>query len=139
METLIKTIIKLVHRDELNVANRKREIIHKKFYLYYLLRSKKVKFYHIAKLFNAHHSSIVYGTNQYKHLISINDDILQEDILEYKQMNLEELVIEEGYMNDEFIKSKMEYYSMKYDLKHMQKLLDGIMRKYDNKLYKEFK
>ena len=53
METLIKTIIKLVHKDELNVANRKREIIHKKFYLYYLLRSKKVKFYHIAKLFNS--------------------------------------------------------------------------------------
>lgn len=139
MEDLIKQVIEIVYENELNVANRKREIVHKKFYLYNLLRSKGVKYEHIAKLFNTHHASVIHGIKQYNHLKSINDKILEEDIFEYVQMNLEELQLEQEYIKDEFIKEKMQYYSMKYDLNFMKKMIDSMVRKYDNKLYKELK
>ena len=51
MEDLIKEVVKIISEYELDVPNRRREIVNKKYYLYNLLKEKGCRIVDIAKMF----------------------------------------------------------------------------------------
>jgi hypothetical protein len=136
MEGLINKVITIIGKNQLNKKKRYRKIIHQKYYLFYVLRSKGLKLTNIGALFNTHHSSIIHGINQYKYLDSVNDKLLKADIKHLLEMNLEQLEIEEEYVLDEKTQLKMKYYNMKYELLSLKTLINSICNKFE-KEYQE--
>jgi len=73
----------LIDRDNLIEPNRRRDLVHKRAYIYHLLSEDGMKLVEIAKMFDRHPSSIHHSVYKFKELIKMNDKILLNDINEY--------------------------------------------------------
>lgn len=80
MEHLIKHIIK---RDELNKPCRKRVKVHKRMFLFNLMKDQNYNLKTIGKFFNKDHSTVIHGIKSYHNLLNVNDFNLMVDIEEY--------------------------------------------------------
>lgn len=80
MEHLIKHIIK---RDELNKPCRQRVKVHKRMFLFNLMREQNYNFQTIGKFFNKNHATVIHGIKSYHNLLECNDFNLMVDIEEY--------------------------------------------------------
>ncbi len=138
MEDLIKEVVKIISEYELDVPNRRREIVNKRYYLYNLLKEKGCRIVDIAKMFKIHHSSVINGINQYKLLLSINDDILNTDTKILLKMNLESYEIQGEHKSSD-IQEQIQYYSLRFELVKLKKIVDNIHKKFNQDLYKELK
>jgi len=138
MEDLIKEVVKIISEYELDVPNRRREIVNKKYYLYNLLKEKGCRIVDIAKMFKMNHSSVISGINQYKLLLSINDDILNTDTKILLKMNLESYEIQGEHKSSD-IQEQIQYYSLRFELVKLKKIVDNIHKKFNQDLYKELK
>jgi len=83
MEELIKDIEFLISKDNLRQKNRKREKIHKRMYLYNMLKDYGYSYVRIAAMFSNHHATVIHAIYEYKQLKEINDKILYNDTNEY--------------------------------------------------------
>jgi hypothetical protein len=138
MEDLIKEVVKIISEYELDVPNRRREIVNKKYYLYNLLKEKGCRIVDIAKMFKMNHSSVINGINQYKLLLSINDEILNTDTKILLKMNLESYEIQGEHKSSD-IQEQIQYYSLRFELVKLKKIVDNIHKKFNQDLYKELK
>jgi hypothetical protein len=138
MEDLIKEVVKIISEYELDVPNRRREIVNKKYYLYNLLKEKGCRIVDIAKMFKMNHSSVINGINQYKLLLSINDEILNTDTKILLKMNLESYEIQGEHKSCD-IQEQIQYYSLRFELVKLKKIVDNIHKKFNQDLYKELK
>ena len=118
MIELIKEIIK---QDGLAAKNRKREIIHKRIYLFTKLRKDGYTLNGIGKLFNMHHATILHGLNTFQNLVDTNDKQFKMDTEYY------ELLLKNNKPNLDLLS----------ELKEAKNLVDLriIQRRLKNKLY----
>jgi hypothetical protein len=81
---MIELIKEIIEQDGLGKKNRKREIIHRKIYLFNALRNEGYTLKRIGDLFNMHHASILHGLNTYQNLVDTKDKQLKLDIEYYE-------------------------------------------------------
>jgi hypothetical protein len=81
---MIELIKEIIEQDGLGKKNRKREIIHRKIYLFNALRNEGYALKRIGDLFNMHHASILHGLNTYQNLVDTKDKQLKLDIEYYE-------------------------------------------------------
>ena len=81
---MIQLIKQIIEQDGLANKNRKREIIHRRIYLFQALRKDGYTLKKIGDLFNMHHASILHGLNTYQNLIDTKDKQLKLDTEYYE-------------------------------------------------------
>ena len=81
---MIKLIKEIIEQDGLAQKNRKREIVHRRIYLFRKLREDGHTLKGIGSLFNMNHATILHGLNTYKNLVETNDKLFLHDIEYYK-------------------------------------------------------
>jgi len=81
---MIELIKQIIEQDGLAQKNRKREIVHRRIYLFRKLREDGHTLKGIGSLFNMNHATILHGLNTYKNLVETNDKLFLHDIEYYK-------------------------------------------------------
>jgi hypothetical protein len=81
---MIELIKEIIEQDGLNIKNRKREIVHKRIYLFNTLRKNGYTLKRIGSLFNMNHATILHGLRTYENLTDVNDKELKSDTEYYK-------------------------------------------------------
>jgi hypothetical protein len=81
---MIELIKQIIEQDGLAEKNRKREIVHRRFYLFNELRKDGYTLKGIGSLFNMNHSTILHGLITYKNLTEANDKFLIHDTQYYE-------------------------------------------------------
>jgi hypothetical protein len=81
---MIELIKEIIEQDGLAQKNRKREIVHRRIYLFRKLREDGHTLKGIGNLFNMNHATILHGLNTYKNLVETNDKLFLHDIEYYK-------------------------------------------------------
>jgi hypothetical protein len=81
---MIELIKEIIQQDGLAQKNRKREIVHRRIYLFRKLREDGHTLKGIGSLFNMNHATILHGLNTYKNLVETNDKLFLHDIEYYK-------------------------------------------------------
>lgn len=81
---MIELIKQIIEQDGLANKNRKREIVHRRIYLFRKLREDGYTLKRIGGLFNMNHATILHGLRLYQDLTDINDKLFQHDIEYYK-------------------------------------------------------
>ena len=121
MEDLIKQVI---DKDGLKKRNREQHIVHRRIFLFNLLRENGYTYAYIARLFNMNHATVLHGIKRYKDLLSLNDVRLQVDTERYVQKfkDIEAAVIK---------------YNLEKDVRKATTItdLDIIKRRLNNNMY----
>ena len=81
---MIELIKQIIEQDGLAQKNRKREIVHRRIYLFRKLREDGHTLKGIGNLFNMNHATILHGLKTYQDLTDINDKLFLHDIEYYK-------------------------------------------------------
>ena len=81
---MIELIKEIIEQDGLAQKNRKREIVHRRIYLFRKLREDGHTLKGIGSLFNMNHATILHGLRLYQDLTDINDKVFLHDIEYYK-------------------------------------------------------
>ena len=81
---MIELIKQIIEQDGLAEKNRKREIIHKKIFLFTALRKESFTLKRIGALFNMDHTSVLHGLKTFQNLSDVNDKQLRIDTDYYK-------------------------------------------------------
>jgi hypothetical protein len=81
---MIELIKQIIEQDGLGKKNRRREIVHRRIYLFQALRKEGYTLKRIGDLFNMHHASILHGLNTYQNLVDTKDKQLKLDIEYYE-------------------------------------------------------
>ena len=81
---MIELIKQIIEQDGLANKNRKREIVHRRIYLFNQLRKDGYTLKRIGGMFNMNHATILHGLRVYQDLTDINDKVFQHDIEYYK-------------------------------------------------------
>ena len=76
---MIELIKQIIEQDGLANKNRKREIVHRRIYLFNQLRKDGYTLKKIADLFNMNHAAVLHGLKTYKNLSDVNDNQLKID------------------------------------------------------------
>ncbi|HAB28030.1 MAG TPA: hypothetical protein DCE27_10180 [Xanthomarina gelatinilytica] len=124
IKSMVDLIKEVIEKDGLKKRNREQHIVHRRIFLFNLLREKGYTFEYIARLFNMNHATVLHGIKRYKDLLSINDVRLQIDTERYAQKfdDLEAAVIK---------------YNLEKDVRKATTLTDLniIKRRLNNNLY----
>ena len=81
---MIELIKQIIEQDGLANKNRKREIIHRRIYLFNQLRKTGHTLQEIANLFKMNHATVYHGLNTFKNLTETNDKYLEHDTQYYE-------------------------------------------------------
>ena len=81
---MIELIKKIIEQDGLAEKNRKAEIVHRRIYLFRMLREDGYTLKRIGALFNMNHATILHGLRNYQNLTDVNDKVFIHDIEYYK-------------------------------------------------------
>ena len=81
---MIELIKQIIEQDGLGIKNRKREIVHRRIYLFNQLRKDGYTLKIIGGLFNMNHATILHGLKTYQDLTDINDKVFKQDTEYYK-------------------------------------------------------
>ena len=81
---MIELIKQIIEQDGLANKNRKREIVHRRIYLFNKLRKDGYTLKGIGSLFNMNHATILHGLKTYQNLTDVNDKVFKHDIEYYK-------------------------------------------------------
>ena len=81
---MIELIKEIIEQDGLANKNRRREIVHKRIYLFNKLRKDGYTLKKIGSLFNMNHATILHGLKTYQNLTDIYDNQLRIDTEYYK-------------------------------------------------------
>lgn len=118
MVELINDIEKIIVKHNLRQKKRDRDIIHKRMFLFNLLKSYKIPVLHIGKYFNVHHATVIHNINKYEELMAQNDKLLEKDTELYRR----------------FFRMKRKHYTIdlaaaKYILKNNDGMLKELRKK----------
>ena len=97
MEDLIKNVEYYIEKDELKKRCRERKYVHRRIFLFNVLRNAGCTYQFIGKMFGLCHTTILHGIKTYKYLKKAKDPLLFLDIAEYD--------------------GKFKFHNTKYDLK----------------------
>ena len=106
-QSLIKRIKKLIEQDELTLKRRERHLVNKRMFLFKLLKKKGFTVAEIGRLFNLHHSTIIYGIKKHEELLKLNDVYLKKDTLMYREYLYEKITdYVKSDLKDDILKAK---------------------------------
>lgn len=121
---MVDLIKEVIEKDGLKKRNREQHIVHRRIFLFNLLRENGYTYEYIARLFNMNHATVLHGIKRYKDLLSLNDVRLQVDTERYAQKfeDIEEAVIK---------------YNLEKDVRKATTItdLDIIKRRLNNNMY----
>ena len=121
---MVDLIKEVIEKDGLKKRNREQHIVHRRIFLFNLLRENGYTYEYIARLFNMNYATVLHGIKRYKDLLSLNDVRLQVDTERYAQKfeDIEEAVIK---------------YNLEKDVRKATTItdLDIIKRRLDNGMY----
>ena len=121
---MVDLIKEVIEKDGLKKRNSEQHIVHRRIFLFNLLRENGYTYAYIARLFNMNHATVLHGIKRYKDLLSLNDVRLQVDTERYAQKfeDIEEAVIK---------------YNLDKDVRKATTItdLDIIKRRLDNGMY----
>tara|TARA_R100001510_G_C7566686_1_gene144711 strand:- start:250 stop:618 length:369 start_codon:yes stop_codon:yes gene_type:complete len=80
---MIDKILHVIERDGLKKKDRHREMVHKRAFLFAILREEKYPLNYIGKLFNLHHATVIHGIKNYHQWMKIKDPTFLEDVQDY--------------------------------------------------------
>lgn len=83
---IIDLIKQLIEKDELNSKSRHAPIIHRRMYLYNVMRRQGMMYERIGKYFNRNHATVIHGLNRYEYLMDVEDPVLLIDIEHYQKL-----------------------------------------------------
>ena len=98
---MIESILNLIKEDNLVSRSRKRELVHKRIYLYVILRKNGYTLKEIGDLFQRSHATVIHGINNYKTFKKTGDSLFEADTVPYRTL-LEGYNIPEGFKRDIF-------------------------------------
>ena len=81
---MIELIKQIIEQDGLAQKNRKREIVHRRIYLFNQLRKGGYTLKRIGGMFNMNHATILHGLKTYQNLIDTKDKQLKLDTEYYE-------------------------------------------------------
>ena len=81
---MIELIKQIIEQDGLAKKNRKREIVHRRIYLFNKLRKDGYTLKRIGSLFNMNHTTILHGLKTYNNLTDVHDKQLPTDTEYYE-------------------------------------------------------
>lgn len=84
-DEMIEKALYFVERDNLNAKTRKREVVYKRHFIMYFLRSKGFTFAQVGAVFNTDHSRAIYGFKCHVAMMEINDKVYKAQINEYSK------------------------------------------------------
>ena len=124
-QIMIDTILEMIESDNLKGKSRKRNLVHKRIYLYVILRKHGYILKEIGDMFNRSHATVIHGIDNYKLFEDLKDHLFYADIESYK-IALEQYNIPDGFKRDIFkdIKSCNQFRD-----------LEAIKRRIDNGNY----
>lgn len=92
MEEKIK---QLIEKDALASKSQKQVHVHKRHYLFYLLKERVgMTLEAIGELFNRDHATVIHGINTYKTRAEMKDPYMNRDIAEYKEFLQDDNVLQ---------------------------------------------
>jgi hypothetical protein len=80
---MIDKVLEFIDKDDLSSSNRKRSKMHKRAFLYAVLRNEGYHLKEIGKLFNRHHATVIYALKNYSNWIDVSDAMFYSDVSEY--------------------------------------------------------
>lgn len=84
-DEMIEKAFYFIDRDNLKSKSRKRELVYKRHFLMYFLRSKGLTFSQVGEAFNTDHSRAIYGVKCHKNMMQINDKVYKGQVNEYSK------------------------------------------------------
>lgn len=122
---MIDKIIEIINRDRLSTRDRHRFLVHKRAFLFAVLRENGYSLDYIGKLFNRTHATVIHGLNGYEYWTKHKDELFYEDVSEYMDIF--------GYKKIEIKKS----YNLVEDIKNCRQFKDveTIKRRIANEVY----
>lgn len=91
LQVFIENVQEIIKKYDLKLKSRKREKVEMRYYLYFLLREKKLSLNQIGALFNLNHSTIVAGLKKHAIFSEMKYDtylhamnIINEDLKKYQ-------------------------------------------------------
>ncbi len=121
---MVDLIKEVIEKDGLKKRNREQHIVHRRIFLFNLLRENGYTYEYIARSFNMNHATVLHGIKRYKELLSLNDVRLQVDTERYVQ-------------KFEDIEAAVIKYNLEKDVRKATTItdLDIIKRRLDNGMY----
>jgi len=122
---MIDKVIEIIDRDRLATKDRHRFLVHKRAFLFAVLRNNGFSLQNIGTLFNRNHSTVINGLNGYQYWTDTKDEIFYDDVSEYMDIfGYEKIDIKKDYNLFEDVKK----------CRHLKEL-ETIKRRIANEMY----
>jgi hypothetical protein len=122
---MIDRIEQIIIDENLKEKTKYRYIVHKRWYLFILLRKHKIKYKRIGEMFNLNHSTIIYGISMGNFYENKMDELYLLDTLKLKnEFEGKEIIFEQRNLINDICncKSMQELLLIKARLKNNQYL-----------------
>ena len=102
---MIKRIEEIIEEQNLRERTRHRYLVHRRWYLYTLLRRHGITLTRIGKICNRSHATVIHGIQQANYFLDTNDKLFLLDTLELqKEFAGIEIVFEQRNLVDDILK-----------------------------------
>ena len=85
---MLDLIKQLINKDGLDTEARHAPLIHRRMYLYNVMRRHGMIYENIGEYFNRDHATVMHGIKRYKYLMEVKDEVLLTDIEYYQTLFL---------------------------------------------------
>lgn len=102
---MIKRIEEIIEEQNLREKTRHRYLVHRRWFLFVILRKHGIKFQRIAEMFDLNHSTIIYGISMAEFFEKQQDELFLLDTLELqKEFAGKEIVFVQRNLKEDILK-----------------------------------
>lgn len=102
---MIKRIEEIIEEQNLREKSRYRYLVHRRWFLFVILRKHGIKFQRIAEMFDLNHSTIIYGISMAEFFEKQQDELFLLDTMELqKEFAGKEIVFIQRNLVDDVLK-----------------------------------
>jgi hypothetical protein len=104
---MIKRIEQIIEEQNLREKTRYRYLVHRRWFLFVILRKHGIKFQRIAEMFDLNHSTIIYGISMAEFFEKQQDELFLLDTFELqKEFSGKEIIFEQRNLIDDILNCK---------------------------------
>jgi len=102
---MIKRIEEIIEEQNLREKTRYRYLVHRRWFLFVILRKHGIKFQRIAEMFDLNHSTIIYGISMAEFFEKQQDELFLLDTLELqKEFAGKEIIFVQRNLKEDILK-----------------------------------
>jgi hypothetical protein len=102
---MIKRIEEIIEEQNLREKTRYRYIVHRRWFLFVILRKHGIKFQRIAEMFDLNHSTIIYGISMAEFFEKQQDELFLLDTMELqKEFAGKEIIFVQRNLKEDILK-----------------------------------